>query len=146
MLNGIKIMRANNGFREAVVALLQAEKLPVEDLPSSLDQFFIAVDEDVLAGVVGFEMHGAFALLRSLAVKPEYRNKKIASALIDEVESEASNKRFSGIYLLTETAADYFAAKGFQRVERGDVPLEIKRSSEFAHVCPVSAIVMKKEM
>jgi amino-acid N-acetyltransferase len=46
--------------------------------------------------------------------------------------------------LLTETAPGYFETKGYQQITRADVPEEVQQSSEFSHVCPQSAIVMKK--
>jgi amino-acid N-acetyltransferase len=45
---------------------------------------------------------------------------------------------------LTETADKYFNKKGYRAIAREQVPEQIKASSEFNHVCPVSAVVMKK--
>jgi amino-acid N-acetyltransferase len=50
------------------------------------------------------------------------------------------------LYLLTETASEYFEAKGYERISREDAPAALSASSEFSHVCPVSAIVMKKPL
>jgi amino-acid N-acetyltransferase len=55
---------------------------------------------------------------------------------------EAKKKKLKAIYLLTETARDFFQKKGFTAVHREQVPEEVKASSEFAHVCPTSAVVM----
>jgi len=50
------------------------------------------------------------------------------------------------IYLLTETAKPYFEKRSYTIVERDNTPDVIRRSSEFSHVCPVTAVVMKKTL
>jgi amino-acid N-acetyltransferase len=132
--------------REDIVAILFAEKLPVDDLPESLDNFLVAIENGKLIGVIGLEQYGAYGLLRSLAVLPEYRNKGIAGKLIEHLQSMAELSGLQALYLLTETAPDYFKNKGFTQISREQVPTEIQGSSEFRHVCPVSAIVMKKSI
>ncbi len=129
--------------REAIVAILFAEKLPVDDLPEMLDNFLVATEGEQLIGVIGLEIYGGYGLLRSLAVLSEYRNKGVAGLLIRHLEKNAGLKE---LYLLTETAPEYFAGKGFQKVTRDEVPDEVKMSSEFSNVCPVSAIAMKKSI
>jgi amino-acid N-acetyltransferase len=132
--------------REGIEAILSAEKLPVADLPETLDNFLVATDNEQLIGVVGLEIYGTYGLLRSLAVLPEYRNKGVAGKLIERIEGLAASQSLNELYLLTETAAEYFAGRAFQQVTRDEVPDDVKHSSEFSHVCPVSAIVMKKSI
>jgi amino-acid N-acetyltransferase len=133
-------------YRQSIVAVLEAEKLPVDDLPETLDNFLVATKNGLLIGVGGLEIYGAYGLLRSLAVLPGYRNKGVAGKLIGRLESLAASKYLKELYLLTETAPEYFAGKGFKKITRDEVPDEVKQSSEFSHVCPVSAIVMKKSI
>ena len=132
--------------RELIVAILSAEKLPVDDLPETLDNFLVATENGQLIGVGGLEIYGAYGLLRSLAVSPGHRNKGVAGKLIERLESLAALRGLKALYLLTETAPGYFEGKAFQKITRDEVPDEVKRSSEFSHVCPVSAIVMKKNI
>jgi len=132
--------------KEAIQALLLSEKLPVDDLPASLENFFTMVDNEELIGVAGLEIYGSYGLLRSLVVLPSYRGLGIAGKLIGQIESVAKTKGLAALFLLTETAPEYFAGKGFQQISREDVPEAVKASSEFSHVCPVSAIVMKKSI
>ena len=130
--------------RERIVAMLSAEKLPVEDLPEILENFFIAIENGQSIAVIGLEIYNDYGLLRSLVVLPEHRGKGIAEKLIERLKSLAALRSLKEIYLLTETAPEYFARQGFQKIARNEVPDEVKQSSEFSHVCPVSAIVMKK--
>lgn len=130
--------------RNTIIALLSAEKLPTVDLPESLDNFIAAIADAEVIGVAGLEIYSSFALLRSVAVRSDFRSQGIAAILLHRIDAIASLKGLTEIYLLTETASDYFEGKTFQRINRTDVPEEIQHSSEFSHVCPQSAIVMKK--
>jgi amino-acid N-acetyltransferase len=140
----IRIKESNNGHRQSIVTLLQSEKLPVEDLPADLDNFFIALDDDNVVGAVGLEKYNNYGLLRSLVVNKDYRNEKIAGKLVKQLEERAKDLGVDCIYLLTETAPDYFAKKGYEKIKREKVPADLQSSSEFSHVCPDSAIVMRK--
>lgn len=133
-------------YRAEVIELLAAEKLPVEDLPETLDSFLVAIQDGIVIGVAGIEVYGTNGLLRSLAVKAAYRSSGIAGKLLNRIEAMSNLKQLSALYLLTETAPGYFEKKNFQKITREDVPAEVRQSSEFSHVCPVSAIVMKKTL
>lgn len=142
----ITITPATNTHRQAIINLLTENKLPVEDLPSSLDNFVIALDDGAIIGAAGLEAYGTFGLLRSVVVAQAYRNKQVAAQLLAAIEVEAKVHAMQGIFLLTETAPQYFTKKGFETITRDEVPDAVKASSEFSHVCPVSAVVMKKSI
>jgi amino-acid N-acetyltransferase len=139
------ITEAKN-YREDIVSLLLSEKLPADDLPATLEDFLVAVQDDELVGTIGLEIYGNYGLLRSLAVKPTFRSQNIAGKLIGQIETLATSKGLKAIFLLTETAPDYFACKSYEKITRSEVPAEVQQSSEFSHVCPQSAIVMKKDI
>ncbi|OQP54545.1 hypothetical protein A4H97_21485 [Niastella yeongjuensis] len=142
----MKIIQANQTNRSAIIELLKNEKLPVDDLPGNLDHFFIAVSDSDIIGVIGLEHYPPFGLLRSMVVRKDHQNKKVATILVETLEKHAADLKVEFIYLLTETASTYFEKKNYQTVERTEVPDEIKQSTEFSSVCPVSAIVMKKTL
>jgi amino-acid N-acetyltransferase len=133
-------------YRESVLNLLSAAELPVNDLPVVLDNFIVAIDNDGVTGAAGLELYGNYGLLRSVVVDKNKRGKGIAAELLDKIEAIAINKGLQEIYLLTETAAEYFINKGYEHIARMDIPEEIKESSQFRHVCPESAIAMKKAL
>ena len=141
----MKIEQADK-YRESIIALLTAEKLPAADLPDPLENFAVSKNGDDIIGVIGLEMYGDYALLRSLAVNNNFRNQGIANELLQHIEKLAAAKKLKAIYLLTETAPGYFTRKGYQTITRADVPAEVQQSSEFSHVCPQSAIVMRKSL
>jgi amino-acid N-acetyltransferase len=132
--------------RENIVTLLTAEKLPVDDLPATLENFLVAKQNEEVIGVAGLEIYGDYGLLRSLAVSPAFRDQGIADKLLRQIEALANSKGLKAICLLTETAPGYFDRKGYTRITRADVPAEVQESSEFSHVCPQSAIVMIKNL
>lgn len=144
--NQIYITKASDSHRAMVIALLLSEKLPVEDLPASLKNFFVALTEDKVIGAIGLEPYGNYALLRSMVVSKAYRDKKIAFSLVEKLEDYSKTLGVRAMYLLTETAPGYFEKKGYQKINREEVPAALQASSEFSHVCPVSTIVMKKEL
>ncbi|MES2266799.1 MAG: arsenic resistance N-acetyltransferase ArsN2 [Bacteroidota bacterium] len=139
----MQIEKANN-YRDSMIRLLEAEELPVADLPEDLANFLIARHENEVVGAVGLEIHGNFGLLRSLAVHPDFRNQGIAGKLMRRIDALSSLTNLTDLFLLTETAMDYFIRKGYEIIDRQETPEAIKQSSEFRHVCPVSAIVMRK--
>lgn len=131
-------------YRTQIIDLLAAEKLPVADLPEGLNNFIVAIQDGRVIGAGGVEIYGNYGLLRSLAVNSEHRGAGIAGKLLSRLESISKQKGLSELYLLTETAPEYFKQKNFNPITREEVPIEVQQSSEFGHVCPVSAIVMKK--
>jgi amino-acid N-acetyltransferase len=142
----INISSAAPQHREAIVTLLRDTRLPTEDLPPTLDHFFVATDGTSVVGTIGLEVYGECGLLRSMVVHPNQRSGGIATRLVQALEDNAQAQGVRCMYLLTETAPDYFQRKGYERISRENVPDAIKASSEFSTVCPASAIVMKKTL
>jgi len=141
MPSEIILLQATRQHRPFIETLLAAEKLP-----ERLANFSIAQDQSGIVGVIGLELYPPYGLLRSLAVSSSHRNHGIGNILIQAVEQQAADLGLTAIYLLTETAVSYFEKRGYKIVERDDTPSGIRGSSEFSHVCPVSAIVMKKTL
>jgi amino-acid N-acetyltransferase len=66
-----------------VVALLQSQGLPVSDITDEhLESFFFAGSDSSPTGLVGLEVHGADALLRSLVVAEAARGKGLGSSWV----------------------------------------------------------------
>jgi amino-acid N-acetyltransferase len=125
--------------------LLRSENLPIEDITEeSIKHFLVMREGDGLVGAVGIEPHGGVVLLRSLVVARDHRKRGAGMALADAAEALATTLGATAIYLLTTTAADFFATRGFRIVAREQVPAEIKGTSEFASLCPSTATVMVK--
>jgi amino-acid N-acetyltransferase len=132
---------------DAIRELLRACDLPQEDLTADhLAHFFVCTDGAALRGVVGLEPTEEGALLRSLAVPPEGRGEGIGTRLIEAIERYAVQAGIGRVYLLTTTAADYFEAHGYDRVDRTALPPSIQETEEAARLCPDSAVCMRKRL
>jgi len=127
-----------------VHALLAAARLPVEGVAGRLDEGYavVTVEEEVV-GAAGIEIHEPDGLLRSVVVAPSWRGRSVGEALVRDRLAWAEERRIRSLYLLTETAASWFERFGFRPVERRLVPETIRRSEEFAILCPTSCDVMR---
>jgi amino-acid N-acetyltransferase len=142
----MRIIKATEQSRNEIINLLKSNNLPAGDLPKELDEFYTAMDGQRIVGLIGMERYSHYGLLRSMVVHPDYRNKQIAKKLVQLLEQKAASSGIITMYLLTETAEKYFSRNNYQLITRKEVPEPLFRSSEFSHVCPVSATVMKKEL
>lgn len=131
---------------EQVRSLLATNKLPSEDLSGDACTVFAATEGNKVIGAIGLEQYNQAGLLRSMVTDPDYRNQGIATQLVDAVFAAANREGITEMYLLTETAEHYFARKGFTAVSRDVAPEALRSSTEFSHVCPASAVFMKKEV
>ena len=85
------------------------------------------------------------ALLRSVAVRPEWRSHGVGRALVTRVISDAESRGIHALYLLTTSADRYFPSFGFRTIARDDVPADVRETAEFREACPASATVMCRE-
>lgn len=130
----------------AVEKLLLASGLPLDGVKDALPTFVVAeVGGDVI-GVAGLEVCCDNALLRSVAVSPEWRSHGLGRALVTRVIAEAESRGIHALYLLTTTAEHYFPSFGFKQVSRDEVAEDVRETAEFREACPASAVVMRREM
>ena len=131
----------------AARSLLERASLPVSGLEEQFGSgYAVAESGHTIVGVTGIERHGRYGLLRSAAIDTAWRGQGIGEALARNRLAWATAVGMDSVYLLTETAAEWFPRFGFTRVDRGAVPAEIAASGEFAHLCPVSAVVMHLDL
>jgi amino-acid N-acetyltransferase len=131
----------------AVRALLARAGLPVADLTAAhLDDFWGCGESLDLIGVVGLEVYGTVALLRSLAVAPDGQGRGLGSALLAHAERAARQRGVQALYLLTTTAEAFFVQRGYVRIPREAAPPILRQTAEFAALCPVSAACLTKAL
>lgn len=126
----------------AIEHLLTASSLPTDGVSDALAGFVVAESGDAIVGVAGLEVCCDNALLRSVAVSPDWRSHGVGRALVTRVISDAEARGLRALYLLTTTAERYFPTFGFQRIAREDVPEDVRGTGEFQGVCCASATVM----
>jgi len=132
--------------RAALRALLQSNKLPIEDLETSPVDFLLAVEGDQLVGAIGVEAHGSTGLLRSLVVRDAARGTGVGGELVAALEARAAALGLDHLVLLTQTAAPFFAARGYVVTDRSGVAPAVQASAEFRSLCPASATCMAKTL
>ena len=137
--------------RAAVERLLVESALTtagVRDLFDGHAGDFIVADDPArpgeLAAVAGLELCDGTALLRSVAVRPEWRARGLGRELVKRAVCVAESRGLRALYLLTTTAEHYFPKFGFTRVERGAVPAAVAATLEFQSACPASAVAMSR--
>lgn len=136
---------SRNPPESAVRNLLARSQLPASDLSvEHLEHFFGCGPEGAPEGVVGLEVYGKVALLRSLAVSIESRGRGCGKALVARAERYAQSRGVNEMYLLTTTAATFFEQLGYRAVGRESAPEAIRRTPEFSALCPASSTFMVK--
>ncbi len=135
------------GLRPADLAqlesLLRAHHLPYEDCADHPQIFCGIFDGNELIAAGGLEPVAEYALLRSIVVVERYRARGLAQSIAERLLRKAESEGRAAVYLLTETAEDYFARQGFERVAREQVPAAVTRTRQFASLCPDSASCMR---
>jgi amino-acid N-acetyltransferase len=133
--------------RSSVAALLEAEGLPASDLTEAhLQHFFYAGTDGAPSALVGLEIYGQDALLRSLVVSAVARTQGLGSALVLYAEQYAAARQVRALYLLTTTAESYFEHRGYRRIDRAEAPSAIQSTREFVGLCPASSAFMVKRL
>jgi amino-acid N-acetyltransferase len=126
----------------AVLGLLERSGLPQAGLADYLETTLIARDGDEVVGSAALETYGATALLRSVAVDAALRGQGLGQRLTRAALDLARDRGVATVYLLTETAGDFFPRFGFQLTERAAVVPAVQQSVEFKGACPASAQVL----
>jgi amino-acid N-acetyltransferase len=127
--------------------LVREAGLPTEDLADTdLSHFLGFGSREKPSGVVGLELFGEDALLRSLVVDPSERGTGGGRLLVAAAEEHARSLGVRSVYLLTTTAERFFERLGFRRVDRDSAPAAIRATREFANLCPASAAFMIKRL
>jgi len=144
-LEEYKIVVAERELRQGVLALLQENDLPVTDIDET-KTLFACLNHGEVIGTGGLEFFEDCALLRSISVRKDMQKRGLGGFIAGELEKLARQKGINDLYLLTTTAKDFFMKEGYETIDRGDVPFEIKNTRQFSSLCPSTATVMKKKL
>jgi amino-acid N-acetyltransferase len=131
---------------EMVLELLETSKLPTAGVKDHIQNFILGFQNNTLLGCAGLEIHGQTGLLRSVAVSTSKRKNGIGSRLVKSILEHSKTQQLSSIFLLTETAENFFPRFGFKQVSRAEIPSSLQVSEELRGACPDSAVVMMLEL
>ena len=123
--------------------LLAAADLPTADVDDSPATFYVANAGDERVGIGGLECYDDAGLLRSVVVEEGSRGTGVGTALTHALEAQAAAEGVETLYLLTTTAADFFAKVGYEEIDREQPPEAIQQTTEFADLCPSNATCMR---
>jgi len=126
-----------------IARLLTAESLPVAGVADHLENFLIAERDGEIVGAMGLEVYGETALLRSAVVAPHLKNRGIGGILYEALVKKAKDVGISRVYLLTNTAEEYFQRRGFRKIDQKSVAGPVRSSVEFSGACPSHAACME---
>jgi len=123
--------------------LLREAGLPFEDVAADQQDFVVAVVDGAVVGCVGLEMFDTAGLLRSLVVREPGRGLGLGGALVERILAVARGRGAQDLFLLTITAAPFFARRGFVPADRSAAPEAMGRSAQFSSLCPSTAACMQ---
>lgn len=129
-----------------VKALLAEVNLPLEGVEENFSNFLKLVVDGELAAVAGLEVYGKCGLLRSVAVAPAYQHSGLGQGITRAVINRARELGLTEVYLLTQTASDFFTRFGFKPIDRNAVDPAVRQSVEFKSACPASAVCMRLKL
>jgi UDP-N-acetylmuramate: L-alanyl-gamma-D-glutamyl-meso-diaminopimelate ligase len=145
---GDPIRPARRGDMPAVRELLAKVGLRLGDVADEEARwFFVLENEDGVVGCVALEVFNDDAILRNLAVTEDHRGGGYGWMLADMAVNHARYRGVRRIYLLTESASDFFAAKfGFRVVDRSTVSHEVAASSVFRASSDTKFVAMRLDL
>ena len=146
MADDVTITPAKATDVDAIKSVLVANNLPTDGVDDHWKTFLLARDGDTVVGCGGAEAYQFAALIRSVAVMPQYRSHGIGRKLVRQLLDRLASRGLREFYLLTTTAEEYFRKRGFKPIDRDEVHPQLLGSREFQGACPDTAVCMRLVM
>jgi amino-acid N-acetyltransferase len=125
----------------ALVAALTAARLPTNDLGEG-GRFYVLHDGGEPLAFGGLDGNGADVMLRSVVVPEGTRGQGHGRTMVCALVEQAQRDGVERLWLLTTTAAPFFAGLGWTATDRADAPAAVRESQQFRGLCPASAVLM----
>ena len=142
-MNHVAVRQASSNDLKQIEQLLESASLPTLGVADHVHHFLVAEKEGTIVGAIGLEVYGETALLRSAVVTPDLQGQGIGSLLYDHNLTQAHKLGVKRLILLTNTAEEYFARKGFKKIDQKSITGPITSSVEFSGACPAHAACME---
>jgi UDP-N-acetylmuramate: L-alanyl-gamma-D-glutamyl-meso-diaminopimelate ligase len=144
---GDSVRPAHRSDMASVRGLLASTSLEEPATDDQAGDFFVLCNEEGAVGCVSLEVLGDDAILRALAVDPKFRGAGYGWMLADTAVSQARWRGVRRIYLLTDTASDFFAAKfGFRVVDRSTLSKQVAASQTFTRPDSAHQVAMRLDL
>jgi N-acetylglutamate synthase-like GNAT family acetyltransferase len=138
----VEVGQARESEYEAADALVAGSGLPLDDLDRCRATQYVVRDGAAIVATAALEVRGRDAILRSVAVDPDWRGQRLGERIVSHAIAAAREADLRALYLLTETAADFFPRFGFVVEARAAAPPAIQASAEYGFVCGSHAVPM----
>jgi amino-acid N-acetyltransferase len=145
-MSEITIRPATETDLDGIRSLLVASALPIDGFEDHWKTFLVAQDGNALVACGGAEAYQFAALIRSVAVQPEYRSKGLGRRIVRQLLDRLASRGLREFYLLTTTAEEYFKKRGFKPIDRDEVHPQLLSSREFQGACSDTAVCMRLVM
>ena len=145
-MSDINITPATAADLEAIKALLVASGLPTAGVDDHWKTFIVAKDGQSVVACGGAEAYQFAALIRSVAVEPQYRSHGLGRRIVRQLLDRLASRGLREFYLLTTTAEEYFRKRGFKTIDRDEVHPQLLGSTQFQGACPDTAVCMRLVM
>jgi UDP-N-acetylmuramate: L-alanyl-gamma-D-glutamyl-meso-diaminopimelate ligase len=144
---GDAIRPAHRGDMAGVRALLANVELDEPARDDQFPSFYVLNNEQGIVGTVALDVMGDDAVLRALATHSDSRGAGYGWMLADMAVSQARWRGVRRIYLLTESASDFFAAKfGFRVVDRSTLSKQVAASETFTAARGANLVAMRLDL
>jgi amino-acid N-acetyltransferase len=81
-----------------------------------------------------------------VVVEPDARGRGLGTALCAALERRVAERDVTDLYLLTTTAAEFFADRGYERIDRVEAPPAVRATREFDALCSDAAVAMRRPL
>ncbi|MHC8327519.1 arsenic resistance N-acetyltransferase ArsN2 [Pseudomonas sp. MDT2-39-1] len=135
----------DNGLDQLRDTLNQAS-LPNNDVSEPGRQFYRFEVQGQWVAFGGLEGAAPDMLLRSMVVREGRRGEGLGKTVLRALEQCAASQGALRLHLLTQGAAEFFAANGYDLFDRQEAPAAICQTAQFKHLCPASASYLRKTL
>ena len=142
----MRIDRATPVDEPAIEGLLASAGLPLDGLAEAFEHGVVARDGQGLVGAAAVELYGDSGLLRSVVVDSGHRGVGLGGRLVGEAEGVARAAGVRELYLVTETAADWFPRLGYRLIDLETARAAVGTSVEFTLSCAASGVAMRRRL
>ena len=126
--------------------LLRRSELVYEEIENHLGNFFVIKVENKVVGCAGIEQYEDVGLLRSVVIDVEFQGRGLGRKIVGKMIDYALTKGIVNLYLLTNSAEDFFKKFDFKIIPRSDVDSRIQQTYEYTTGCEETASVMVKRL
>jgi amino-acid N-acetyltransferase len=140
----MRVDRAMPADEPAIEALLAQAGLPLDGAAAAFEHGVVARDANRIVGAAAVELYDGSGLLRSVVVAADRRGTGVGREVVRAAEDLARAEGIHELYLLTETAEQWFPRLGYERVDRHVAAAAVGASIEFTTVCRDTGVALRR--